>query len=127
MVRRPVDAFKITSCRTFTPAEIVDVNAAACLLRDDMPAIAGPRKTVWPSLCASTGVRSEQLVMGRAEILYAERTRWKQHEEYYVQPILGIIVLAIAMGTRDVGERNISEALHASSFVWIQLWIWPIF
>ena len=39
VIRGPVGAFKITKYRTFTRAEIVDVNAAACLLRDDMPTI----------------------------------------------------------------------------------------
>ena len=90
VIRRPVDAFKITNYRTFTPAETVDVNTAACLLRDDMPTIAGSQKTVWPSLCISMGVWSEQLVMDRAKSLHAERTRWKQHEEHYVQHMLGI-------------------------------------
>ena len=32
LIRHPVDAFKITNYRTFTAAEIVDVNAAAHLL-----------------------------------------------------------------------------------------------
>ena len=85
VIRHPADAFKITNSRTFPPAEIVDVNAAACLLRDDMPTIIGPRKTARPSLCASMGVWSEQFVMDRVDILHVERTRWKRHEEYCVQ------------------------------------------
>ena len=36
VLRNPLDAFKIQNNRTFTHAEIVDVNAAAHLLRDDM-------------------------------------------------------------------------------------------
>ena len=35
VIRNPVDALKIQNYRTFTAAEIVDVNAAAHLLRDD--------------------------------------------------------------------------------------------
>ena len=83
-----MDAFKVTNYRTFTPAEIVDVNAAACLLRDDMPTITGSRKTVWPSLCASIDAWGEQLVVDRAAILHVERTRWTQHDECYVK-VLG--------------------------------------
>ena len=58
VIRTPLDAFNIQNYRTFTPAEIliVDVNAAAHLLRDDMPTITGSRKTVWPSLCAAMNV-----------------------------------------------------------------------
>ena len=37
VIRSPLDALKIKNYRTFTHAEIVDVNAAAQLLRDDMP------------------------------------------------------------------------------------------
>ena len=113
VTRNPLDALKIPNYRTFTAAEIVDVNAAAHLglLRDDMPTITGSWKTVWPSLCAAMDVWSKQLVVDRAVILHIERTRWKQHEECYVHNMLGIIMSTIAMGKRDVGERNISEAL----------------
>ena len=55
-----------------------------------MPTIIGSRRTVWPSLCASMHVWSEQLGMVRAARLHVERTCWKQHEEYYVQHMLGI-------------------------------------
>ena len=58
VLRNPLDAFKIQNYRTFTHAEIVDVNAAAHLLRNDMPTITGSRKTVWPSLCAAMDVWS---------------------------------------------------------------------
>ena len=37
VLRSPLGAFNIKNYRTFTHAEIVDVNAAAQLLRDDMP------------------------------------------------------------------------------------------
>ena len=87
VIRRPVDAFKITNY-----AEIVDVNAAACLLRDDMHTITGSRKADWPSLCASMGVWSEQLIVDRADILHTERTRRRQHDEYYVQHWCNIIL-----------------------------------
>ena len=70
--------------------KLFDVDAAAHLLRDDMPTITGSRKTVWPSLCAAMNVWSEQFVMDRAESLHIERTRWKQHEECYVHNMLGI-------------------------------------
>ena len=90
VIRTPLDALAIQNYRTFTPAEIVDVDAAADLLRDDMTIIIGSRKTVWPSLCAATDVWSTQLVVDRAVILHIERTRWKQHEECYVQNMLGI-------------------------------------
>ena len=89
-MRSPLEAFNIKNYRTFTHAEIVDVNAAAHLLRDDMPTITGSRKTVWPSLCAAMHVWSETLVMDRAKILHIERTSWKQHEEFYKQSMLGI-------------------------------------
>ena len=46
VIRTPLDAFNIQNYPTFTHAEIVDVNAAAHLLRDDMPTITGSRKTV---------------------------------------------------------------------------------
>ena len=47
VLRHLLGALKIQNYRTFTPAEIVDVDAAAHagLLRDDMPIIAGSRKT----------------------------------------------------------------------------------
>ena len=90
VLRYPLDALKIQNYRTFTPAEIADVDAAADLLRHDMPVITGSRKTVWPSLCAAMDVWSKQLVVDRAVILHIERTRWKQHEECYVQSMLGI-------------------------------------
>ena len=77
---------------SFTHAEIVDMNAAAHLLHDDiiMPTITGSRKTVWPSLCAAMHVWSKRFAMGRAEILHIERTSWKQHEEVYKHSMLGI-------------------------------------
>ena len=77
VLRSPLDAFKIKNYRTFTRAEIVDVDAAAQLLRDDMPTIAGSRKALWPSLCAAMHMWSETLVMHRAELLRIERTSWK--------------------------------------------------
>ena len=67
VMRTPLEAFNMQNYRTFTHAEIVDVNAAAQLLCDDMPTITGSRKTpfetVWPSLCAAMHVWSERLVM----------------------------------------------------------------
>ena len=105
MIRHPVDGFKITNYRTFTAAENVDVNAAAHLLRDDMPTIAGSRKTVWPPLCASMGAWNEQLVVDRAEILHTEQTRWKQHEKCYVQNIL-----MICLRLRSARETWVSGA-----------------
>jgi len=90
VMRSPLDAFNIKNYRTFTHAEIVDMNAAATLLRDDMPTITGSRKTVWPSLCAAMHAWSETLVMDRAEILHIERTSWRRHEEFYKQSLLGI-------------------------------------
>ena len=68
VMRSPLEAFNIKNYRTFTHAEIVDVNAAATLLRDDMPTITGSRKTVWPSLCAAMDVWSKQRVMDCAVI-----------------------------------------------------------
>ena len=53
VIRSPLDALKIKNYRAFTHAEIVDVNAAAQLLRDACPTITGSQKTVWPSLCAA--------------------------------------------------------------------------
>ena len=41
VVRSPLEAFNIKNYRTFAHAEIVDVNAAAQLLRDDCPTIHG--------------------------------------------------------------------------------------
>ena len=53
-----------------------------------------------------------QLVVDQASIFNVEQTRWTQHEECYVHNMLEIIIMStIAMGTRDVGERNISEGL----------------
>ena len=63
VIRSPLDALKIKNYRTFTHAEIVDVNAAAQLLRDACPTITGSRKTVWPSLCAAMHVWSKRFVM----------------------------------------------------------------
>ena len=50
VIRSPVDALQIPNYCTLSPIEIVDVNAAAALIRDDIPAadITGSRKTVWP-------------------------------------------------------------------------------
>ena len=63
VIRTPLGALKIQNYRTFIPAEIVDVNAAAHLLRDDMLTITGSRKTVWRSLCAAMDAWSKQLVV----------------------------------------------------------------
>ena len=52
--------------------------------------------------------------MDQASFFNVEQARCTQHEECfnYVHNMLGIIIMStIAMGTRDVGERNISEAL----------------
>ena len=111
VLRNPLDALKVQNYRTFTHAEIIDVNAAVHLLRDDMPTIIGSWKAVWPSLCAAIDVRSKQLVVDQAVILHVKRMRWKQHEECYVQNMLAWDMFTIAMGKRDVGERNISEDL----------------
>ena len=92
VLRYPLDTLEIQNYGTFTPAEIVDVDAAAGLLRDDMPIITGPRKMVWPSLCAAMDTRSKQLVVDRAAVLYIEQTRWEQHEKCYVQSMLGICI-----------------------------------
>ena len=43
VMRTPLEAFNIQNYCTLTHAEIVDVNAAAHLLRDDMPNITGSR------------------------------------------------------------------------------------
>ena len=83
VLRSPLEAFNIKNYRAFAHAEIVDVNATAQLLRDDMPTITGSRKTVWLSLCAAMHVWSETLVMGRAAIMNIEQTSWVQHEEFY--------------------------------------------
>ena len=90
VIRSPLDALKIKNYRTFTHAEIVDVNAAAQLLRDACPTITGSRKTVWPSLCAAMHVWGNTLVMDREEILHIERTSWRRHEQFYKQSLLGI-------------------------------------
>ena len=55
VLRWPAAALKYTNRRAFSPIEIVDVQAAAGLLRDDMPTIIGSRKTVWPSMRAAMG------------------------------------------------------------------------
>ena len=90
VIRSPLDALKIKNYRTFTHAEIVDVNAAAQLLRDACPTITGSRKTVWPSLCEAMHVWGNTLVMDREEILHIERTSWRRHEQFYKQSLLGI-------------------------------------
>ena len=94
VMQTPLEAFNIQNYRTFTHTEIVDVNAAAQLLRDDMPTnkatITGSRKTVWPSLCAAMHMWHERLVMDRAEILHIEQPGWKRHEELYMHSMLGI-------------------------------------
>ena len=112
-IQSPLEAFNTKNYRTFTHAEIVDVNATAQLLRDDMPTITGSRKTVWPSLCVAMHAWSETLVMDRAAILNTERTSWIQHEEFYKQSLLGIIMSTIEMGKRDVGKGNISDAVRS--------------
>ena len=87
----PLEAFNIKKYRTFTHAEIVDVNAAAQLLRDDMHTITGLCKMVWPSLCAAMQAWSESFVMGRAAILNIERTSWIQHESFTNKVCLGYV------------------------------------
>ena len=46
VIRGPAGAVKFTNRRTFSPIDIADVQAAAHLLRDDMPIALGPRKAV---------------------------------------------------------------------------------
>ena len=72
VIRTPLDALKIQNYRTFTPAEIVDVDEAAHVLRDDMPTITVLRKTVCPSLCAAMDAWSKQPVADRAAIFHIE-------------------------------------------------------
>ena len=72
VIREPADALKFTNHRTFSPIEIADVQAAAHLLRDDMPTIIGSRKTVWPPLCAAMYDWMERFVADCAEILHGE-------------------------------------------------------
>ena len=76
VTREPVDAFKVKNYRTLSAIEIVNVQAAAHLFRDDAPTIMGSGKTVWPSLCAAMGDWMERFVadrvntaVGLAEIL----------------------------------------------------------
>ena len=66
----PMDALQIPNYRTFSPNEMVDVNTAAALLRDDMPDITGSRKTVWPSLCTCAAMADwmRRFVMDHADI-----------------------------------------------------------
>ena len=90
MIRAPADAFKLPNYRTFSPIEIVDVNAAAALLCDAMPVITRSRKTARPSLCAAMADWMSRFVMDRADILNVERTSWRRHEEFYTQHMLGI-------------------------------------
>ena len=72
VIRNPLGAVTIQSYRTFTAAETLDADAAAHLLRDEMPTIAGLRTTAWPSLCAAMDVWSTQLAVDRAAILHIE-------------------------------------------------------
>ena len=109
VMRTPLTAYNVKNYRTFTHAKIVDMNAAAHLLCDDMPTITGLRNTLRLSLCAAMNMWSEQLVMDQAEILHIERTRWKQHEECYMQNMLGICLQL--RWAQDVGKENILEAL----------------
>ena len=112
VIRDPADAPKITNYRTFTPAEIVDLQPAACLLRDDMPTIIGSRRTVWPSLCTAMDDWSEQFVADRADILHVERTSWRRHEEFYsINTAYAPDVLTNEVGKRDLGEEDISFPL----------------
>ena len=62
-MQNPLDGLTIQNYHTNTPTEIVDVDAAADLLHDDMPTITGSQKMVWPSLCAAMDMCSKQLIM----------------------------------------------------------------
>ena len=90
VIRTPADALQIPNDRTFSPIEIVDVSAAAALLRGDMRVITGSRKMARLSLCAAMADWMGRFVMDRADILNVERTSWRRHEEFYTQHMLGI-------------------------------------
>ena len=52
VLRGPLDALQIKNCRTFTATKLVDVQAAADILTEDiMPIVRMSRSTAWPSLC----------------------------------------------------------------------------
>ena len=112
VLRSPLEAFNIKNYRTFTHAEIVDVNAAAQLLRDDMPTITGSRTTVWPSLCAAMQAWSESFVMDRAAI-FEYRTNELDTARGVLQTKFAWDMSTIEMGKRDVGEGDIYEAVRS--------------
>ena len=114
VIRGPMDTFEITNYRTFTRAGIIDVNAAACLLRDDMPTICiiGSRKTVWPwpSLCAAMDAWSDQLAA--AEQKYGTwNERAGDDTRSFIRTAYAWDVSTNEVGKRDVGEEDISVTL----------------
>ena len=91
VLRRPFDALQIKIFRTFTPTELIDVQAAADIPADDiMPIVMITRRVAWPSLCVAMAEWMVQFEGTRARVLRMERTSWRQHEQLYKDNVLGM-------------------------------------
>ena len=89
VLRRPLDALKIRNYRTFTPAELIYVQAAADILTHDiMPIVRMTRATAWPSLCNTLAGRMLQFERTRSGVLRMERPCWRQHGQLYKENLL---------------------------------------
>ena len=77
VLRQPLDALKIRTYRTFTPAELVGVQAAAYILTHViMPIVRMTRQAAWPALCDTLAEWMVQFERTRAGVLRMERY-WK--------------------------------------------------
>ena len=88
---RPLDALNIKNYRTFTPTELIDVQAAADILTHDiMPIVRMTRPAALPALCDTLAELMVQFERTRAGVLRMERTCWRQHEPLYDENLLGV-------------------------------------
>ena len=77
VLRRPLDALQIKNYQTFTPTELIDVQAAADLLTHDiMPIVRMKRPVAWSALCAALAEWMVEFEGTRARMLRMERTSW---------------------------------------------------
>ena len=70
VLRRPLDALKIKKYLTFTPTELIDVQAAADFLTHDiMPIVRMTRSAAWPALCATLAECVVEFELTRARVV----------------------------------------------------------
>ena len=91
VLRGPLDALQINNYQTFTPTELIGVQAAADFLTHDiMPIVRMKRPAAWSAVCAALAKWMVEFEATRARVLRMERTSWRQHERLYKDNMLGI-------------------------------------